>query len=561
MRIPVRWPFTLFLALLTVVLSVAGYYFFPHGRAPGPIEWLQSTIDLFKMSWKWDGTHAAPWPLELARYTGAAFTLSALTKVWMKFFGEQMRRFRLGFWRGHVVVCGLGRKGLDLARTFRRLRQRVAATDSRPDEDDAEACQFEGVLLETGDATRDHTLAMVGVERARYVFAVCRDDHTNIEVAMQTLVRYRECGRRSRLNCYVHLVNLPLSVLLQRHELLRSRPEGFELRFFNIFENTARALFAKHPPEDPAGLQRVHLVVVGLTRLGEAVITQAARVGHYADLRKVRVTMVDAQATARAESFLARQPGIAETCEVRVVEMSFLDARFARLEFVEAAADERTTVIFCLDADDENIALALAVAERGNGPGALLARVSERKGLAKLLNVARPELSTRGIHPFGSVEDVCSWDLLREEKLDVLAKTIADFYRKTYGGPAWEELPEDLRNSNRAAADHIDVKLRAVGCERCEVLASAEPAFAFTGPEVDLLAKMEHERWCADRRLAGWTPGPRDNERRLHPNLVAWGELSADDQGKDRAQVVALPAVLAGAGFGIRRVAGHTARG
>ena len=35
------------------------------------------------------------------------------------------------------------------------------------------------------------------------------------------------------------------------------------------------------------------------------------------------------------------------------------------------------------------------------------------------------------------------------------------------------------------------------------------------------MARMQHQRWCAERRLQGWKRGvERDNDRKLHPELV-----------------------------------------
>ena len=51
-------------------------------------------------------------------------------------------------------------------------------------------------------------------------------------------------------------------------------------------------------------------------------------------------------------------------------------------------------------------------------------------------------------------------------------------------------------------------------------------------PELQLkLLKAEHNRWWSERLLGDWWLGARDNERRLHPNLVPFEEL--DDFTKD----------------------------
>lgn len=558
MRFLSRWPLIFALGIATVLLSWWGYYG-PGGENPHlhPIDWVASTVGLFKITFK---LPTEPWALNVARYTGAIFTLSALAKVWTRLCREQVRRFRLRRWRRHVVVCGMGRKGLRLAQAFRQLGHRVAVMETAPKDDDLRGCQRAGILVEPGDATKDDTLATARVEHARFVFAVCRDDATNLDIAMETLARFRKSKAAGPLDCYVHLFNLPLRVLLQRHEVLRKRPAGFEIRLFNIFENTARALFAQHPLErEPVSARkRVHLVVIGLTRLGEAVITQAARVAHYPDLRPAQVTVVDEKAEARGEDFLARQPGIAESCELRLCNLRLTESRFSRLEFLgEEAADEERTIVLCLDQDDENVSLALRLAERvKDGRVPILARVGERRGLGRLLAAADEELAGKGIRTFGTIEEVCGWEALRDEYLDHLAKGLHAQYQANHGGPGWVDLTEDIRHSNRAAADHIDIKLNAIGCERVagKDLPGDAPAFKFTHEEIELLSRMEHLRWCADRWLSGWTLGKvKDHQRKNHPNLVSWEELLEADREKDREQVRLIPEVLDTSGFAIRR--------
>jgi hypothetical protein len=119
----------------------------------------------------------------------------------------------------------------------------------------------------------------------------------------------------------------------------------------------------------------------------------------------------------------------------------------------------------------------------------------------------------------------------------------------------WEQLSHDLRESNRQVADHLSVKLRAIGCERSRQLKDSVVVTEFSDGEIKSLAKMEHRRWCADRYLAGWTYGPRKNHRqKTTPMLVSWTELDDVDEraGRkagyskdlDRGQVVRIPKLL-----------------
>ncbi|NCA11994.1 hypothetical protein EBR56_09345, partial [bacterium] len=123
-------------------------------------------------------------------------------------------------------------------------------------------------------------------------------------------------------------------------------------------------------------------------------------------------------------------------------------------------------------------------------------------------------------------------------QLDRIAREIHEAYvryqlaagRPLRSAPAlvpWEELPDGLRQANRAQADHIETKRRTL----------AES----TAPEtLEALAVAEHRRWMADKIVANWRHAEvRDDARRLHPSIRPYDELSEADKQKDRNTVLA----------------------
>ena len=52
---------------------------------------------------------------------------------------------------------------------------------------------------------------------------------------------------------------------------------------------------------------------------------------------------------------------------------------------------------------------------------------------------------------------------------------------------------------------------------------------------VDRLAENAHDAWAARRVAEGWRYGPeRDDEQRIHPNLVPYSELPSEERAYDR---------------------------
>jgi class 3 adenylate cyclase len=120
---------------------------------------------------------------------------------------------------------------------------------------------------------------------------------------------------------------------------------------------------------------------------------------------------------------------------------------------------------------------------------------------------------------------------------------------------SWDELPEEMRDANRAQAADIPNKLRMLGYELAH-RQGIKAADMQPDPErVEEVAKHEHDRWVNERLRAGWSYGiPRDNARKQHPLLVDWDQLPKEAKDKDRDTVNYLPALIERAGFQVRKI-------
>jgi hypothetical protein len=118
----------------------------------------------------------------------------------------------------------------------------------------------------------------------------------------------------------------------------------------------------------------------------------------------------------------------------------------------------------------------------------------------------------------------------------------------------WDELPEQLRESNRRQADDMARKLEVVGYGIAPLEGwEAEPD-QFTAEEIEKLAELEHARWVTERKQLGWKPGPeKDVERKRTPYLVSWDDLSEEVRELDRNAVREIPELLLSAQLAIYR--------
>ena len=83
---------------------------------------------------------------------------------------------------GHVIVCGFGRVGRNLAHFVTGAGQDVVLIDNDPDR--AAIAEETGVLVVRGDATSDEVLKEAGIERARVLVTTLTTDADNLFVTL-----------------------------------------------------------------------------------------------------------------------------------------------------------------------------------------------------------------------------------------------------------------------------------------------------------------------------------------------------------------------------------------
>ena len=117
----------------------------------------------------------------------------------------------------------------------------------------------------------------------------------------------------------------------------------------------------------------------------------------------------------------------------------------------------------------------------------------------------------------------------------------------------FKDLPEDEQESNRRNVRDIVNKLSVAGY-LMRPARSHERVINFPQDSLDLLARMEHERWVEAKLAAGWQLAPEtDKPRKLHKSLVPWDKLPQEEKDKDHDLVRGIPRVLAKAGFAVEK--------
>ena len=102
--------------------------------------------------------------------------------VFREFLRRRRMRTRMAGMREHVIVCGYGSVGRQVAATLAREEVDAVVLDRDPQV--AEELAEQGLPYVQGDATRDEALAAAGVTRARALVAATGNDSDNVLITL-----------------------------------------------------------------------------------------------------------------------------------------------------------------------------------------------------------------------------------------------------------------------------------------------------------------------------------------------------------------------------------------
>ena len=514
-----------------------------------------------------------PLALEVARFVAPAVAVFGAVTAAVALLGERLSWLRLHLARDHVVVCGLGQRGLKIAEEVLAAGHRVAAIERNEADQHVAQARDAGAVVLVGDAAEDLALRQARAERARSVVAVCASDGTNAAIAVQLAAMRARARTKRPVTTIVHVRDAGLCELLAQSAALSCGADGMRLEFFNVPRTGAAAMLGAVPPVARHDGRAPRIAVVGLGRLGLSVAFHAARRWWFerdSITGTPELTLIGHSAEERAGLLRAQAPRIGQTCSVRTRPMGPDASEFERCELMRDADGGAAfdAVYVCVDDDAKALAVALTVRRCTRGARVPIAvRMSSATGLAALAAAGIGDFEDLKV--VGVLDATCTLEALLGGVNESVARAVhADYVRRerdaghtVADNPSmvpWEELPEDLRESNRRQADDIGAKLRSVGRTIVPLQDWAREPDALCAEEVELLARAEHERWMRERLEQGWryAPGVKDIARRTSPDLVGWERLTEGARELDRGAVRAIPALLASAGLTMERMSG-----
>ena len=434
------------------------------------------------------------------------------------------------------------------------------------------------IIVFYGNRTSDRDIENLKVRSAKKVYIIGEDVrsddtesyHDTMNMECLELIRKHYGEGHKKLTCYVMFEYQTTFSVFQYSEISNNIKDYIDFKPFNYYDSWAQqVLIGREPATAKSGYlplegtnginaesdKHVHLIIVGMSRMGVSLAINAAHVAHYPNFHskdgirpqnRTKITFIDKAADEEKDFFMGRfkelfalscwRYGNVEGEDIKWDDTNtpsesynhlggdFLDIEW---EFINGSIGMKAMQKYISDASKDensivNIAICLPEPNRCLAAALYLERdVYDKVNQILVFNRYGDSLVAQMTHKndtqinpyhnkmraFGMAHDFYNIELVCD--IEKLAHRIKDEYDKIYPpNPDAKYGKSEMAKwwSNIYSASTAWCKLRCIGWDGERDL---------TEDEVNILAKVEHARWNMEQLLMGYRPISIEKQKEL----------------------------------------------
>ncbi len=521
-----------------------------------------SSLGLFGMDFPDSFKSPLPVTLEIARWLSPLVVLYTAIITAITVLHNQFGLFVLRFKNKHIIVSAFNMQADYLIKDLINNKHKVVVIVDPKEFKNKSTTSNRRITCIEGDIQSNSFLKKIVAHKSNAIVFINESDDRNLVETYAAYEYLKSKGKDRKHLLLTHVANdLKMAELediqfFKNYSAQNMNVNNCQIRTFSSKERAARVLFNEFSPDNYINISspedpQMHIALIGSGMLAQSVLLRFARMGHYANLKKMNITLFheDKKMVTRLERNV--KP-IRQFVDLNLNQED-LDI-FDWEEFEQIYKKHPFSAVYILCEDDSlstNILNKLAKIDFSEKLNVIMSLVEPNGILTKWYDVKY--LNRLIIHKFNVIEKVFTHESLFNEKLDELAKFIHSDYlnnldEKTKNNPnkrptqyPWDELSNENKNANREQADHIAIKARAIG-DSSETL---EGLRNLSDEQIEILSEMEHNRWWANKALSGHVYGPKkDDSKKIHCDMISYAELSEETKEYDRNTIRNIPELL-----------------
>jgi hypothetical protein len=551
-----------------------------------------SSIQLFVLE---SGGLSGPVPLilEITRFLAPSLTAGGIFIALWEPFNQSYLLFKLRYWKNHIVICGLSKKAeLLILDSIKQTngKEKIVVIESNVEHGSISHLRRKGVIVLEGNAVDEDMLHKANVLNARVLLALTNDETTNIHIAQRATQVYNHYPANILPNNILQVVMhvddyYTMNIFKEFHE--KAIPENGQYRkggskmdyhVFSIYQLAAIFMIDNFSPdkyvslkedEDPAA----HLLILGDNLAAQYLVLEAAQMYHFANLKQTRITVVAENVEEIQTKINSLYPFLVKAVDLRYIN---------NLDFFKddcpVPCDDISVCFVALDDDGQSVYFSRKLrqhlfAQSRNTKDSSMRSYNRYADFEKsfppiktllprntaLVHIFKDvsfEMKALGIELINMDEEVCNKKTIvdnRKEE-DFIAKHIHFEWAKSQAirnkvtagtmQEEWEKIKDAQKDSNRLPARHLFIKLRFANADLSDQESGEELDFDTLEPALwDKIARMEHNRWNAEKYINGFVLIDKPSDKTLgnflkgnlkcHWDLIAFDDLDAETQAYD----------------------------
>ena len=501
-----------------------------------------------------------PLTLEIARWLAPITTISSIFAAASTYLRQLSDFIRLVFCSDHTIVLGASDEALHLIADLSSSKTgKIVVIEKNANAPNLQELKKYRALVIIGDFETRANLEKARVYKAKSVISLTSKNEKNLSVILRASQLIPDSRFENPVKFY-----LPIKGFFHTESLQSSGICDYpgarkkKIIVVNLVRNRARCLFSKHPIEiDRLGKVKEPIIIFDTYNdLVQAFIVHTAEVGHYPHNVKATIYIVSPDAEMKVEKLAYHFPAVRDCVNLHSVPLkSGDDAVDTIAGLIDSKQGNYNKSVFLMESSPPSEMIeAIRIKEKITIDASVTFVIPELdngllpKGIDCIKSIETLEDSLSGAAVFmASLED--SAKKLHEawyNQNDMLIKAaetegMVDKASALKSKPAflpWEDLSDEQRKPSISLADHAEIKKRFIMSETGQKEGSSIDAKLVDESVMEVLCRMEHNRWMATLKMMGWSYGSeRDDERKVHNNLVPYDELDADAKSFDNTMI------------------------
>lgn len=563
-----KWGIVGSLGIIAWILAFIGFnnYFVSNGIERSFLDLIFHATKIFGMELVDEYASPLPIALEIARWLAPGVLLYSVVTGVIHLIGRTFLLARVRRTKDHVVIEGINKGSTYLVTDLLKKGLKVIVVSEDFTDIEKELIEREGAVLITGTLKDQLVLKSINAGKASHIICFEKEDEKNIASSVNVFNYLKGSSEIRKPVVHAHVDDIQLLREFKDIHFFENlndnntEGEDYNVRIFSVIEQAARLIFNNYGPEkfvesDKKQDDPVSILMIGDNDISETILVHFTRMCQYANFKKMIVNFYHTDQKV-FERITNAYPEIESYIELKT---RLIDPELITSDIIaESNEFHPLDAIYIISDSDETVSIMLnKTAAIGFGKDLNTVAVMNTLDSVLLQWYNKNSLGDLVLHKFNMVAETHTEEAIIGSEIDKLAQYIHnDYFNKIKEAGKvnpekeshreWEALSEDFKNQNRFQADHIQVKLRSINCEAVPVSDSREEYdFTQDAELVELLSKMEHNRWAAHMAMNGWKYGSvRDDKRKTHTDLIEYEKLSDDIKQYDRDTVLNMKNIL-----------------